>query len=103
MHKYPLEEVETITEAVDAIARCAVVVANWTALSFAELRGLKWEDINWKKRQLNVMRTVRHRESAGGSSRNILIYGLRLSWIAFYPKGMRPVEYLTTSANRSRV
>jgi integrase len=44
MHKYTLEEVEKITEAVDGVARCAVVVAAWTGLSLAELRGLKWAD-----------------------------------------------------------
>jgi hypothetical protein len=41
-----LKEVETITEAVDGVARCAVVVAAWTGLSLAELRGLQWEDID---------------------------------------------------------
>jgi integrase len=61
-HKYTLEEVEKITEAIDGVARCAVVVAAWTGLSLAELRGLKWEDIDWEKQQLNVVRTVWHRE-----------------------------------------
>jgi integrase len=59
-HKYTLEEVEKITGAVDGVARCAVVVAAWTGLSLAELRGLKWEDID--NNQLNVVRTVWHKE-----------------------------------------
>jgi integrase len=59
-HKYTLEEVETITEAVDGLARCAVVVAAWVGLSLAELRGLRWEDINGNT--LMVKRTVWHRE-----------------------------------------
>ena len=61
-HKYSLGEVEKITDAVDGLARCAVVVAAWTGLSLAELRGLKWEDIDFDGEQLNVVRTVWHRE-----------------------------------------
>jgi integrase len=61
-HKYSFEEVEKITDAADGVARCAVVVAAWTGLSLAELRGLKWEDIDFDKKQLNVVRTVWHRE-----------------------------------------
>lgn len=61
-HKYTLEEVEKITEAVDGVARCAVVVAAWTGLSLAELRGLKWVDIDFKNERLNVVRTVWHNE-----------------------------------------
>lgn len=61
-HKYRSLEVEKITQAVDGLARCAVVVAAWTGLSLAELRGLKWEDIDWQKKKLNVVRTVWHRE-----------------------------------------
>ena len=57
-HKYTLEEVEKITEAVDGVARRAVVVAAWTGLSLAELRGLKWADIDFDKSQLIVVRTV---------------------------------------------
>jgi integrase len=60
-HKYTLEEVEKMMEVLSGIARCAVVVAAWTGLSLAELRGLKWEDIDWKKKQLNVVRTVWHK------------------------------------------
>ena len=59
-HKYTLEEVEKITEAVDGVARCAVVVAAWTGLSLAELRGLKWADIDFDNCQLIVVRTVWH-------------------------------------------
>lgn len=61
-HKYTLEEVEKITEAVDGVARCAVIVAAWTGLSLAELRGLKWEDIDWDNERLEVKRTVWHKE-----------------------------------------
>jgi integrase len=61
-HKYSLAEVEKITDAVDGAAGCAVVVAAWTGLSLAELRGLKWEDIDFDNNQLNVVRTVWHRE-----------------------------------------
>jgi len=60
--KYTLEEVEKITEAVDGLARCAVVLAAWTGLSLAELRGLKWVDIDFENKRLNVVRTVWHRE-----------------------------------------
>jgi integrase len=59
-HKYTLEEVEKITGSVDGVARCAVVVAAWTGLSLAELRGLKWEDIDGNT--LTVKRTVWHKE-----------------------------------------
>ena len=59
-HKYTLDEVEKITEAVDGVARCAVVVAAWTGLSLAELRGLRWEDIDGDT--LMVKRTVWHKE-----------------------------------------
>jgi integrase len=61
-HKYTLEAVEKITDAVDGVARCAVVVAAWTGLSLAELRGLKWEDIGFKNESLNVVRAVWHSE-----------------------------------------
>ena len=61
-HKYTLDEVETITEAVGGTARCAVVVAAWTGLSLAELRGLQWQDIDFKNENLNVVRTVWHKE-----------------------------------------
>ena len=61
-HKYTLEEIEKITDAVDGVARCAVVVAAWTGLSLAELRGLKWEDINFNDATLTVKRTVWHKQ-----------------------------------------
>ena len=61
-HKYTLEEVEKITKAVDGVSRCAVIVAAWTGLSLAELRGLRWEDIDYEAERLNVVRTVWHRE-----------------------------------------
>lgn len=44
------------------MARCAVVVAAWTGLSLAEPRGLKWEDIDFENEQLNVVRTVWHKQ-----------------------------------------
>jgi len=53
---------EKITAALEGVARCAVVVAAWTGLSLAELRGLKWEDIDFKNEKLNVNRTVWHKE-----------------------------------------
>jgi integrase len=61
-HKYTLEEVEKIVAAVKGVAHCAVVVAAWTGLSLAELRGLKWEDIDFENDVLNVARTVWHRD-----------------------------------------
>ena len=61
-HKYRLEAVEKITAAVDGVALCAVVVAAWTGLSLAELRGLKWEDVDFESEKLNVNRTVWHKE-----------------------------------------
>ncbi|HUE57089.1 MAG TPA: site-specific integrase [Candidatus Udaeobacter sp.] len=61
-HKYTLEEVEKMTAALDGVARCAVVVAAWTGLSLAELRGLKWEDVDFENSRLNVVRTVWHKE-----------------------------------------
>jgi len=44
------------------VARGAVVVAAWTGFSLAELRGLKWADIDFDKSQLIVVRTVWHEE-----------------------------------------
>jgi integrase len=55
-HKYSLEEVEKMIAALDGVARVAVVVAAWTGLSLAELRGLKWVDVNGDV--LTVSRTV---------------------------------------------
>ena len=54
------QEVEIITAAVNGCARCAVVVAGWTGLSLAELRGLKWEGIDFANETLTVSRTVWH-------------------------------------------
>jgi integrase len=53
---------EKIAEAVDGVARCAVVVAAWTGLSLAELRGLKRADIDFDNSQLIIVRTVWHKE-----------------------------------------
>jgi integrase len=55
-HKYSLEEVEKMIAALDGVARVAVVVAAWTGLSLAELRGLKWVDVDGDV--LTVRRTV---------------------------------------------
>ncbi len=61
-YKYSLDEVQKITAAVQGIARTIVVVAAWTGLSLAELRGLQWLDIDFEREQLEVKRTVWHRE-----------------------------------------
>jgi integrase len=61
-HKYSLEEVEKMTATLSGVEQVAVVVAAWTGLSLAELRGLRWEDIDFDAESLNVVRTVWHRE-----------------------------------------
>jgi integrase len=61
-HKYKLGEVEKITAALNGAGRAAIVVAAWVGLSLAELRGLKWEDIDFENKKLNVNRTVWHNE-----------------------------------------
>ena len=58
-HAYSLKEVETMLAALKGTARIAVMVGAWTGLSLAELRGLKWEDIEGN--QLTVRRTYWHR------------------------------------------
>lgn len=58
-HAYSLEEVETILAKLKGVSHTAVLVAAWTGLSLAELRGLKWEDIEGN--QLVVKRTFWHR------------------------------------------
>jgi integrase len=58
-YAYSREEVETIVEALKGHARLTVLLAAWTGLSLAELRGLQWDDI--EKDQLTVRRTVWHR------------------------------------------
>lgn len=57
-HAYSLEETEAMIAALDGAARVAVIVGAWTGLSLAELRGLKWEDIDGN--QLTVQRTYWH-------------------------------------------
>ena len=54
-----MRQVETIVEALKGHARLTVLLAAWTGLSLAELRGLQWDDI--EKDQLTVRRTVWHR------------------------------------------
>jgi integrase len=60
-HAYSHEEVETMSkqlEGVENVGRVAVIVAAYTGLSLAELKGLRWEDIN--AHELKVVRTVWH-------------------------------------------
>jgi integrase len=58
-YAYSLKEVETMLATLKGTAWVAVMVAAWTGLSLAELRGLKWEDI--EENQLTVKRTYWHR------------------------------------------
>jgi integrase len=44
-HAYNLAEIKSITESLEGAARVAVIVAAWTGLSLAELRGLQWGDV----------------------------------------------------------
>jgi integrase len=57
-HAYSLKEIEIMLAALKGAAHVAVAVAAWTGLSLAELRGLKWEDIEGD--QLTVKRTYWH-------------------------------------------
>jgi integrase len=57
-HAYSLKEIETMLGVLSGSARVAVTVGAWTGLSLAELRGLKWEDINGD--HLTVRRTYWH-------------------------------------------
>ena len=54
-YAYSLKEVETMLAALKGTARVAVMVGAWTGLSLAELRGLKWTDID--EDRLTVQRT----------------------------------------------
>lgn len=58
-YAYSLKEVETMIAALKGGARVAVMVAAWTGLSLAELRGLQWSDI--ADGHLTVKRTYWHR------------------------------------------
>jgi integrase len=58
-YAYSLKEVETMLATLKGAARAAVMVGAWTGLSLAELRGLKWEDIEGD--HLTVKRTYWHR------------------------------------------
>lgn len=53
-----VEESERLLEGAHGMWRDIVLVALRTGLRLGELRGLKWEDIDWKKRQLTVRRSV---------------------------------------------
>ena len=56
---YSTEQIDMMVKTVKGISRVAVIVAAYTGLSLAELRGLKWEDIT--EGELTVKRTVWHR------------------------------------------
>ena len=57
---YSADEVDGMIEALDGPAKVAVVLAAYTGLSLAELRGLKWADINLESDELTVNRNVWH-------------------------------------------
>lgn len=57
-HAYSHKEIEAMLAVLSGVAHVAVTVAAWTGLSLAELRGLKWEDI--EEEQLTVQRTYWH-------------------------------------------
>lgn len=57
-HACSLKEIETMLATLNGSARVAVMVGAWTGLSLAELRGLKWEDIEGD--HLTVKRTYWH-------------------------------------------
>ena len=54
-YAYSLEEINTIVATLRGTFRVAVIVAAYTGFSLAELRGLKWEDI--EDEQITVRRT----------------------------------------------
>ncbi len=57
-HAYSLNEIKLITKKLQGTSRTAVTVAAWTGLSLAELRGLRWTDV--EAGQLTVRRTYWH-------------------------------------------
>lgn len=61
-HAYSLSEIKSITEKLQGAARTAVIVAAWTGLSLAELRGLRWVDVDGD--QLTVRRTYWHQHES---------------------------------------
>jgi integrase len=54
-YAYSLDEIKKMVAALNGTLRVAVIVAAYTGLSLAELRGLKWEDI--ENEQITVRRT----------------------------------------------
>ena len=61
-HAYSLSEIKSITEKLEGTARTAVIVAAWTGLSLAELRGLRWADV--ESAELVVRRTYWHQHES---------------------------------------
>jgi integrase len=61
-HAYSLSEIESITEKLEGTARTAVIVAAWTGLSLAELRGLQWRDVEGD--EITVRRTYWHQHES---------------------------------------
>jgi integrase len=61
-HAYSLSEIKSITEKLKGTARTAVIVAAWTGLSLAELRGLRWTDVEGG--ELMVRRTYWHQHES---------------------------------------
>jgi integrase len=61
-HAYSLSEIKSITGKLEGTARAAVIVAAWTGLSLAELRGLQWQDIG--DNEIIVRRTYWHQHES---------------------------------------
>ena len=57
-YAYNVDEIRSMTQTLEGTSRVAVIVAAWTGLSLAELRGLKWEDID--EEEIKVRRTYWH-------------------------------------------
>jgi integrase len=56
-YAYSLPEIETIIDSVENVThRTLVTVAAFTGLSLSELRGLKWEDVDFKAKTITVNR-----------------------------------------------
>ena len=52
------DEVRCLLEATKGLWREMILVAFKTGLRLGEIRGLRWEDINWSKRTLTVKRSI---------------------------------------------
>lgn len=57
-HAYSNTEIDKMLSVLEGLPRVAVVVASYTGLSLAELKGLQWQDVT--DGQLNVRRTIWH-------------------------------------------